>query len=120
MDTVLQDLRYAIRTLRKSHGFTAVAGAHACLGSGASAAVFAIVDARKGYRLRCETTERGQAWRAESGSTPCQRRAFASAVLTRPSTPVAWLDPAGSTLPEAGCPACLLGVPKPPKPSAAV
>ena len=45
MRTYLQDLRYAVRNLLKSRGFTAVAAITLTIGIGANTAIFSIIDA---------------------------------------------------------------------------
>jgi predicted permease len=58
LETMLQDIRYAMRTLRKSPAFTLVAVSSLALGIGLNTAVFSLIDTLLFRRVKLVDTER--------------------------------------------------------------
>jgi len=71
-----QDVRYALRTLRKAPGFTFVAVFALAVGIGGNTAIFSLADAIRAESLPYLTTIlgcRSSAWSARSSTAACRR-----------------------------------------------
>src|SRR3954468_21357878 len=76
MQTLLQDLRYAVRQLRKSPGFTLTAIITLALGIGANTAIFTLVE---GFLLRSlPITDPDRLYRIGDRNTCCYHGSFTS------------------------------------------
>jgi putative ABC transport system permease protein len=79
VETFWRDLRYALRTLRKSPGFAAVAVLTLTLGIGATASIFSVVDAVLLRRLPYHNANRLVSLYEDRTSTGFHRRQFTPA-----------------------------------------
>jgi len=85
MDSLLQDLKYAGRTMRKTPGFTAIAIVTLALGIGANTAIFSVVDTAMFRPLPFQDSDRlVRVWMTRAGKilggwSPMDIRDFAAA-----------------------------------------
>ena len=113
MDTLRQDLAYALRRLRQAPGFTAVAVATLALGIGANGAIFSVVNAVLLRPLPFEEPERlvrvAQTWKGESTSVYSPQNFLDVEAAARSFESLAVFDSSGITLTGRGQPSRLEG-----------
>jgi len=113
MDTLRQDLAYALRRLRQAPGFTAVAVATLALGIGANGAIFSVVNAVLLRPLPFEEPERlvrvSQTWKGESTSVYSPQNFLDVEAAARSFESLAVFDSSGITLTGRGQPSRLEG-----------
>jgi len=113
MDTLRQDLAYALRRLRQAPGFTAVAVATLALGIGANGAIFSVVNAVLLRPLPFDEPEGlvrlSQTWKGESTSVYSPQNFLDVEAAARSFESLAVFDSSGITLTGRGQPSRLEG-----------
>src|SRR6267142_688941 len=113
MDTLRQDLAYALRRLRQSPGFTLVAVATLALGIGANSAIFSIVDAVLLRPLPFEEPDRlvqvAQVWEGRNTGIYSPQNFLDMQAAAQSFESLAALDGGGVTLTGRGTPVRLEG-----------
>jgi predicted permease len=113
MDTLRQDLAYALRRLRHAPGFTLVAVATLALGIGANAAIFSVVNAVLLRALPFEEPDRlvrlSQTWKGEPSGVYSPQNFLDLEAAARSFETLAVYDSTGVTLTGRGQPARIEG-----------
>ena len=113
MDTLRQDLAYALRRLRQAPGFTAVAVATLALGIGANGAIFSVVNAVLLRPLPFEEADRlvrvSQIWKGASTDVYSPQNFLDVEAAARSFESLAVFDSSGITLTGRGQPSRLEG-----------